>query len=207
MEREVAWSDRAQPEPAAVQALVERAKADPTAFGELYDLYVDGVYAYARRRLGSPVDAEDVTAETFTRALQQLHRFRWRGGGFGAWLLRIAANLCADTLAARGRLTVGLADGRESAEQRGADEANGGARPFGSDPEDAAIARDEWARLRSLVAKLPEPQHHVVLLKYAAGLTNPEIAAVTGRSTTAVSSLLHRAISRLRKGWMPGHDD
>ncbi|MEW6523947.1 MAG: sigma-70 family RNA polymerase sigma factor [Bacillota bacterium] len=107
-------------------------------------------------------------------------------GGFAAWLLRIASNLCVDTLAARGKVTVGLV-------------VDSGPICTGPGPEDVAIEREDSARLRSLVVELPGPQREVVLLKYAAGLANPEIAAATGRSVTAGSSLLHRATTKLKE--------
>jgi RNA polymerase sigma-70 factor (ECF subfamily) len=166
---------------------VERARADPEAFGVLYDLYVDRVHAFAYRRLGSRAEAEDATAETMARALSGLHRFSWQGGGFGAWLFRIARNLCADALRSRSR-TVPLPpgeDGPQSAPSRG--------------PEEAAIDEEIKAQVRELVAELPDLQREAVLLKYSGGLRNTEIAPAMGMTPTAVSSLLHRTTQKLRE--------
>ena len=73
--------------------LVAAAQADPKEFGALYELYVDRVYRYAYRRVGTHHDAEDVTAQTFQQALAALPKYEWRGLPFGAWLFRIAANV------------------------------------------------------------------------------------------------------------------
>ena len=75
--------------------LIEAAQADPARFLDLYDRYVDRVYAYVSRRAGSRALAEDVTSDVFERALTHLPRFEWRGAPFTAWLFRIAANALA----------------------------------------------------------------------------------------------------------------
>jgi RNA polymerase sigma factor (sigma-70 family) len=65
-------------------------------FSQLYERYFDRVYAFALTRTGERTAAEDVTAETFRQALENLSRFEWRGVPFSAWLFRIAANAAAD---------------------------------------------------------------------------------------------------------------
>lgn len=162
------------------------AKRDPEAFATLYDRYFDRVYAFAYRRLESRVGAEDVTAETFVRALANLPGFAWKKGGFGAWLFRIARNLCVDQLR-RQATSVPLPDG----DALGAGQVPG--------VEEAAIDADLVTRLRGLVARLPDPQREVVLLKFGAGLDNRQIASATGRTPTAVSSLVFRVTQRLRR--------
>ena len=74
------------------RALAARAASDLDAFGELYRRHVAAIHAFAWRRSGSRDVAEDVTSSTFERALASIDRFEWRGGGFVAWLHRIAAN-------------------------------------------------------------------------------------------------------------------
>lgn len=173
----------------SVKRMVERAKADPSAFADLYDLYFSRVYAYAYRRLGSRAEAEDVTAETFLAALGSLSRFTWQAGGFGAWLFRIARNAAADANRRRSR-------------QRPLDERSvsaAGADEPGSSIDDDISERETLGFIRRVVARLPVDQREAVLLKYSAGLSNREIAAATGRSPTAVSSLVHRAMTQIRE--------
>ncbi|TDC34035.1 sigma-70 family RNA polymerase sigma factor [Kribbella albertanoniae] len=77
--------------------LVDRAQAgDVGAFGELYDEYSLTVYRYIYARVSSSALAEDLTSETFVRALRALDSFRWQGRDFGAWLVTIARNLITD---------------------------------------------------------------------------------------------------------------
>src|SRR5215213_6351923 len=78
-------------------ALVELAReGDAEAFGQLYDHYQGSVYRFLYYRTRSTSLAEDLTSETFLRALRGMNGFRWQGKDFGAWLMRIARNLCSD---------------------------------------------------------------------------------------------------------------
>src|SRR5215471_19585598 len=76
--------------------LVEAAQNDPIKFGELYDLHFERVYAFVSRRVRERDRAEDLTSETFYRALAGLKSFEYRGAPFAAWLMRIAANVVFD---------------------------------------------------------------------------------------------------------------
>ena len=78
-------------------ALVELARGgDTEAFGLLYDHYNATVYRFLYYRVGSQMLAEDLTRETFFRALRSMDNFRWQGKDFGAWLMTIARNLATD---------------------------------------------------------------------------------------------------------------
>ena len=78
-------------------ALVELAReGDKEAFGALYDHYHPSVYRFLYYRTRSVSLAEDLTADTFFRALRSMEGFRWQGKDFGAWLMTIARNLCTD---------------------------------------------------------------------------------------------------------------
>jgi RNA polymerase sigma factor (sigma-70 family) len=62
----------------------------------LYDHYNTSVYRFVYYRVGSVALAEDLTSETFFRALRSMKPFKWQGKDFGAWLMTIARNLTAD---------------------------------------------------------------------------------------------------------------
>src|SRR4030095_9666564 len=89
---EGAWAE--SPEDDA--ALVRRARVDRSAFGFLYDRYVDPVYPYSHRRLGTKEAAEHSTALVFTKALAALPAYRADGPSFRSWLFAIAHNVLAD---------------------------------------------------------------------------------------------------------------
>ncbi len=86
--------------------LIELAKTDPVAFGELYQRYLDRIYNYVYYRIGNADDAEDLTARTFHQALGSIHRYVDHGAPFAAWLYRIAHNLVANHHRAHGRWKV-----------------------------------------------------------------------------------------------------
>src|SRR5437588_7693644 len=78
------------------EQLVAEAQRDPRRFGVLYERNFDLVYAFVARRVPSRLEAEDVTATVFYKALANLAGFEWRGVPFAAWLVRIAANEIVD---------------------------------------------------------------------------------------------------------------
>ena len=162
-------------------ALVDAARRDRRAFAPLYRRYVDPVYRYCHRRLGSREAAEDATAAVFAKALAALPTYHH--GSFRGWLFTIAHHAVVDALRAR-RPTVA------------AEAALGLADPAPS-PEEAALTADAGHSLRAMLTRLSPDQRQVVEL-HLAGLTGPEIAAVLGRSHGAVRATQSRAVARLR---------
>lgn len=166
------------------RALVEAARRDPEAFGELYSRHVDPIFSYIFHRVRNRVDAEDLTAVVFSRALAALPDFDWRNVPFRAWLYRIAGNLVADYW-------------RRGRERSPLDEALGVPDP-GPSPAEAAEAGELRARLHAAIARLPDPQQEAIVLHFAQGLTYRQIAQVIGRSEGAAKQLVHRALVALR---------
>jgi DNA-directed RNA polymerase specialized sigma24 family protein len=78
------------------EELALAARSDPAAFGLLYDRHRLAVFRYLRTRTNSEDDAAELTAVVFARALMAMPRYRPAGGGFLAWLLRIARNAAID---------------------------------------------------------------------------------------------------------------
>ena len=164
-------------------ALAARADQDREAFAELYVRHRDSVLGYLRARTRADDAALELTAVTFERALVSIHRYRRRGGGFRAWLLRIARNAAVDEGRRRGRM------------------ANVGLDPVFVDgaprPVEAAEVADDRRRLRLAIAALPEPQRDALGLRFGAGLTAREIGAVIDKGEAATQKLIERAIDRL----------
>ena len=160
------------------EALVAAALRDRAAFGVLYERYRLPVYRYLRAKGAGDDQALDLMATSFERALTSLHRFRAQGGGFSAWLFRIARNAKVD-------------EHRRSSRVIGLDEAL----------TVAAQERDIEASidLRRRVARLPEPTRDAIAMRYAAGLTAQEIASVLGKRPDAVQKLIERGLKSLRE--------
>ena len=173
-------------DPADVWELVHRAQSgDAGAFGLLYGRYVEVVYRFLVARVGDRATAEDLTSETFVRALRRIDSLSSQGRDVGAWLVTIARNIVLDHVkSSRVRLEVPTADMRD------ADRATAG-------PEDAVLQQMTNAELFTGIAQLSEDQRECLVLRFLQGLTVAETAAAMGRKDSAVKALQHRAVRRL----------
>ncbi len=166
--------------------LVRRAKADPEAFGELYQRYVRPIYNYIYYRTGDVQDAEDLTARVFMRASQHLARYEERGLPFSAWLYRIAHNLVANWH-------------RDEARRRTASLNGAALVDLQADPPDEVL--DERRRrelLLQALRRLPAERQQLIILKFVEQLSNAEIGLIMQRSEGAIKSLYHRTLLSLR---------
>jgi RNA polymerase sigma factor (sigma-70 family) len=162
--------------------LVAAARTDRRAFAILYRRYVDPIYRYCYRRLGSREAAEDATSLVFVKALEALPRYR--SGSFRGWLFTIAHNVVADSYRS-GRSPHPLEATTEL------EDAEPGL-------EDLALVSEAASSLRNLLTRLSDDQRHVVELRLA-GLADAEIARVLGRSHGSVRTAHYRALIRLRE--------
>lgn len=161
--------------------LVERARTDPEAFGELYDRHARAVYRLALSILHNPAQAEDVTAEVFVKALRGIGGYRDEGRPFTCWLYQIARNTVANQFRARAPVAIGeeMRDG-------------------GVSVEDQAIRGEELRHVWRLVDRLSPAQRTAMILKFREDLSLRTVAAMMGRSEPAVKQLIFRAVQRLR---------
>lgn len=178
-----------------VAALVELAqRGDAAAFGEIYELYVDTVYRYVFLRVGSRTLAEDLTAETFLRALRRLDTFSWQGRDIAAWFITIARNLITDhRRSSRFRLEVPT-DEMLGAEQLST--AAGRAAPAPG-PEQVVLDRARDRRLLEVLRTLRPDQQECLVLRFFQELSVAETARALGRSEGAVKQLQLRAVRTL----------
>ncbi|MEV6741821.1 ECF subfamily RNA polymerase sigma factor, BldN family [Streptomyces sp. NPDC051104] len=173
---------------ARMMDLVERAQAgDADAFGRLYDQYSDTVYRYIYYRVGGKATAEDLTSETFLRALRRIGTFTWQGRDFGAWLVTIARNLVADHFkSSRFRLEV------TTGEMLDANEVE-------RSPEDSVLESLSNAALLEAVRRLNPQQQECVTLRFLQGLSVAETARVMGKNEGAIKTLQYRAVRTLAR--------
>ncbi|HET6698878.1 MAG TPA: sigma-70 family RNA polymerase sigma factor [Nocardioidaceae bacterium] len=169
-------------------ALVELARdGDAEAFGMLYDHYAGPVYRFLYYRTGSVAVAEDLTSETFFRALRSMSSFRWQGRDFGAWLMTIARNLTTDHFKA-GRTRLELATEDMSAHDGATD-----------GPEDAVLASITNEALLDALDELPPEQQECLVMRFLQDMSIAETAAALGRSDGAVKQLQLRGVRNLAK--------
>jgi RNA polymerase sigma-70 factor (ECF subfamily) len=169
-----------------VAALVTLAQGgDADAFGLLYERYVDLVYRYIYVRVGSSHLAEDLTSETFIRALRRIDSFSWQGKDIAAWFVTIARNLVTDNVkSARFRMEVSTADMLDADRQV-------------DGPENEVLTQLRDSRLFEAVKTLKPEQAECVVLRFMQGLSLAETALVIGKSQGAVKQLQLRAMRAL----------
>ena len=176
-----------------VWTLVRRAQdGDADAFGALYDHYVGMVHRYVHHRVGDRATAEDVTSETFVRALRRIDSLSFQGRDVGAWLVTIARNIVFDHVkSSRYRLEVTTADMRD-------------ADTWTDGPEDAVVQLLTNAELVECLRRLGPEQQECLALRFLQGLSVAETAQVMGKREGAIKALQHRAVRRLA-GLLPEH--
>jgi RNA polymerase sigma-70 factor (TIGR02952 family) len=172
-----------------LRTLVLHAKTgDSDAFGTLYDRYVDLVYRYIYFRVGSHQLAEDLTSETFLRALRRIADFTWQGRDFGAWLVTIARNLVADHFkSGRYRLEIPTGEVIDV--------------PLDGPniPENAVVTAIINDRMLRAVRDLNPEQQECVVLRFLHGLSLAETALIMGKKSGAIKALQFRAIRALAR--------
>jgi RNA polymerase sigma-70 factor (ECF subfamily) len=193
---------REPPDPAhteRVSALVELAQAgDTEAFGQIYELYVDTVYRYVYLRVGSVQQAEDITAETFVRALRRLDSFTWQGKDIAAWFITIARNLVTDLRrSSRFRLEVATDEIVGAEQAAGASRTGVPGATTTPTPEQEVLDRARDHRLVEAVRTLRPDQQECLVLRFFHELSVAETARALGRSEGAVKQLQLRAVRQL----------
>ncbi|MGZ6791496.1 MAG: sigma-70 family RNA polymerase sigma factor [Mycobacteriales bacterium] len=175
-------------ETAVAIGLVQRAQSgNAEAFGELYDRYVDQVYRYVYYRVASAQLAEDLTSETFLRALRRIGSFTWQGRDVGAWFVTIARNLIADH----------YKSGRYRLELTTDDVTGSGTAPSVSGPENEVLEAMQNKVLLEAVKQLNAEQQECIVLRFLQGLSVAETAQVMGKNDGAIKALQYRAIRTL----------
>ncbi|MFE0027564.1 sigma-70 family RNA polymerase sigma factor [Amycolatopsis sp. NPDC059021] len=188
-------TERAEAAKAEAWDLVRAAQdGDTSAFGRLYDRYVDVVYRYVLFRLGDRDLAEDVTSETFLRALRRITSVSYQGRDVGAWFVTIARNLVLDHVkSSRFRLEVVT----DEVTEPGTTHTPGVSSPVPAGPEQQAIAHATRAELLRCVAELGDDQRECIILRFLQGLSVAETAQIMNRNEGAIKALQHRAVRRL----------
>jgi RNA polymerase sigma-70 factor (ECF subfamily) len=186
--------DRPDPSGAAaeVRALVERAQAgEAEAFGLIYDRYVDTVFRFVYFRVGNRQLAEDLTSDTFLRALRRIGSFTWQGRDLGAWLVTIARNLVADHFkSGRYRLEITSGDVLDAdREDRGLE----------GSPEGAVVDHITNVALLSAVKRLNPEQQECIVLRFLQGFSVAETAQAMGKNEGAIKALQYRAVRTLAR--------
>ena len=165
------------------------AKADlDRAFEDFYRAHLRDVHSYAYYRVGNHHDAEDLTEQAFLQAYRHFHRARRESDGrpLRPWVIRIAHNLAANYYRDRSRRPQTPLDSTE---------------PIAAHHDTVSIAegREELRQVMANLEHLSEDRREALIMRFALGMDNREIARALGRSDGATKVLIHRAIKQLQE--------
>ena len=157
-------------------------------FSSLYKSHLRDVYSYAYYRVANHHDAEDLTEQTFLQAYRHFERAQRESKGrpLRPWLIRIAHNLAANYYRDRSRRPQTAIDDADALAATHTTEA------LGQD-------RDDLKRILECVQQLPDDRREALIMRFALGMDNREIARALGRTDGATKVLLHRAIRQLEE--------
>jgi RNA polymerase sigma-70 factor (ECF subfamily) len=158
------------------------------AFTELYRAHLRDVYSYSYYRIGNHHDAEDLTEQTFLQAYRHFARAQAesRGRPLRPWLIRIAHNLAANYHRDRSRRP-----------QTNLEDAAIVSAPHQT--EQLVEGREELQNVLAGVAGLADDRREALIMRFALGMDNREIARALGRSEGATKVLIHRTIRQLEE--------
>ncbi len=165
--------------------LVEQAKNNAEAFGELYDHYFAQIYRFVYSRLRDQSAAEDVTSEVFFKALRAIGRYRPSGHPFSAWLYQISVNAINDHY--RSKRPVSSLDGAI------------GVADSGRAVVDRVLDQVEAERVWAAIDTLPPQQRTAMSLKLGEDMKLAQIGRIMGKSEGAVKLLIHRGMIGVRQ--------
>lgn len=177
---------------AVQKRIISEFRDNKEVFAEVYDFYFDQIIKYLAKRTMSSEVAYDLAAETFIKAFESFHKFKWSGISIKVWLYRIAIN--------------GLKNYRRKPELL---ELSENQHEISDVKEElnaldkALFGDEELSQLSDAIATLNPKYQNIVGLYYFSEMSQTEIAIVIGKSVSAVKAMMHRAIENLRQMLSP----
>jgi RNA polymerase sigma-70 factor (ECF subfamily) len=163
--------------------LAKLAAQDADAFATLYRRHLQRVYSYLLSRTGNIQDAQDLTAQTFMAAMENITNYEPRGL-FVGWLMSIAKRKLIDHWRCQQPIiSIEAADTQTDGKQI---------------PDDIVRERLQMQEITVVLSKLNPERAEVLTLRFFGELKIREVAAVMGKSEGAVKMLLARALDDLR---------
>ena len=179
-----------------VKELITKAKSDPQAFGEAFDLYYPKILHYVVYRTGNIRNAQDITSETFFKAYMNIIKYDPTRGSFSSWLYRITSNEVVNFYRKNGQRVYSLEQLREDS---------------GFDPKDKQDLEEELIQAEEKLGKhkdflaivrnvnrLDTKYQEVIVLQYFEQKKLTEICEITGKKLGTVKSLASRAVAKLK---------
>lgn len=181
----------------AEKILVERAKKDSDAFGEIYELHYQRIFNFILSRTADVAIAQDLTSETFLRALEKLWQFRWKNVPFSSWLFKIASNQI-NTHFRKGKTRPSSLDELyETTKFEPAILENAQTELIAA--QEIVQKHSEFLEIKKLLTKIPVKYQEVIALRYFDQMKIAEIAEILQKKEGTVRALLSRGLSKLER--------
>lgn len=174
--------------PEEEERLIKKSQKNRKEFAPLFAHYQPLIKRYFQRHIRAE-DSDELTAQVFAKTLSGLDNFHWQGVSLSAWLYRIAHHTLIDFY---------RAENKEANKNMGLEEARELPTPH-RDPEELSYERETASEIEQLLKELPAREKEIIYLKFFDGYTNKTIAKLTGLSETNVSTIVWRAVNRLRE--------
>lgn len=181
------------------KSFIQRAKKDPEAFGRLFDEYYRPIFGYILKRTANVDLAQDLTSETFFKALKNFHQFKWREeNSFSSWLFKIATNEI-NMHFRKNRNIISLNDENSNLSERIP-------APEESLPDSEIISaqrelskKQEFLKVHKELKKLKTEYQTVITLKYLEKKKIEQISQVLEKPEGTIKSWIHRGLKELRE--------
>lgn len=168
---------------AEVKAIIYCQKGELTSFTFLYELYVEKIYRFVYFKTWHQETAEDITAQTFLKAMEHMNDYDLNKGTFSSWLYRIAHNTIVDHYrTTKKEVDIDTLFDLSSGENI---------------PAQTEVRR-ALGEVEAYLKKLPADTRELLLMRLWQGLSYQEIAEVTGKSEGALKMAASRALRDLR---------
>lgn len=172
--------------PEQERELFLRFKQDPSAIGEIYDLFADPLFGFVLKRCRHKETAEDVVSQAFTKLLESRETLLWQGVSIRAWLYAVASNTLIDHQ-------------RKASTKREVELDPEWDPPSADDPAWNVQMTIDGEKLKAALTQLSARDQHLIDLRFFAGLEPQEIAVILKITANHASVLIYRAIGRLRQ--------
>lgn len=189
-ERELAYSQEVRTNAEDVALIRRMCDADETALVALYDRWMRSLYSLVFHLLKDADEAEDVVEETFWQAWRKASSYEPSRGAVSTWLLTIGRRRALDRLRAKGR--------RREESMTSVRELADVASPAG-DPSQAMESSERRTHVLAALSSLPDEQREVLELGYFKGMSQSEIADMTGQPLGTVKTRMRLALQKLRE--------
>lgn len=172
---------------------IQESQKDPEAFRHLFNKYYNTIFNYVLRRTCNSSSAQDITANTFLKALDNIKKFKWKGISFSAWLYRIATNEIYQ-YHRKTKRTVTLSP-EHIANIRGDSSSESAL----LETEEAIVKNKQFQRIHSAISSLEPKYQTVITLRYFENFTIREIADILKMSANTVKTHIRRGIIQLKE--------